>query len=701
MVIFHTDHWGALAHFIVLAVNRHRKEEKIFVFSEADKEKVIIAKALCENDIFQKVVFLKGSIFPEAKSEDKMQIKKAVLQTYNNLFKENHISIKADDTVYTTTDICGVFRYYLIENEIQFIHVMLDAADIYDRYKDIGAFKIGAVSRTYMDLLNENKVFNGKNPLCNKIIAFPNTEIRDDYLEYKNKFEKFDLQEQLKHLDRQVAFKIFSSFHLHMNELVKMKNVVLSNSEGFLWSTIDDEGYSGRNRMEHTLLYQILIDFYIDDPIESIVLKGHPNNFIDWKRYFNGISILDKNMPIELIQLCKEVKIEKALALQTTAISKIEDKIKEITLATVNFARYYHSFCRLFLACEIYKRLGCLTEIQEIGFRKDFFEGFLNYVIKVRDSKWCIPEKNDSMGSFYRLYYKLSISDMLNLTMVIKNMNQKSIIALLHIPNNMPIKNYIQVLQMYLVVFQIKKQPLKKEIVISLDTEYILLIVKSKEIREKLRTVKLDKILNVTGIHFCAEALSEFETQMLVENYKIQNEIAADRKLFEQAIFQMKQGNIGKSYALSLIGGFTEYMDVLSLTDHIIIFVAVKDNAGRYFGYGEMSSIERFELNVEWNKIGWRGYIAMIDEHKVIVDLLGGYDKALYYKNTYGLLDINMASKPYSQGNSAEIIINGIDYAVNGRGINIVVYDKTIKKVVDSVCFDTFVEACTCTRKNS
>lgn len=47
----------------------------------------------------------------------------------------------------------------------------------------------------------------------------------------------------------------------------------------------------------------------------------------------------------------------------------------------------------------------------------------------------------------------------------------------------------------------------------------------------------------------------------------------------------------------------------------------------------------------------------------------------------------------------ANITINGVEYSQNGRGINIVVYDKEKKKVVDSVCFDTDNNL-VCTRMN-
>ena len=49
-------------------------------------------------------------------------------------------------------------------------------------------------------------------------------------------------------------------------------------------------------------------------------------------------------------------------------------------------------------------------------------------------------------------------------------------------------------------------------------------------------------------------------------------------------------------------------------------------------------------------------------------------------------------------GNYASIIVNGTEYAVNARGINIVVYDNLAKEVIDSVAFDTCVPELTAVR---
>jgi len=49
-------------------------------------------------------------------------------------------------------------------------------------------------------------------------------------------------------------------------------------------------------------------------------------------------------------------------------------------------------------------------------------------------------------------------------------------------------------------------------------------------------------------------------------------------------------------------------------------------------------------------------------------------------------------------GNYCSIRIDGVEYAKNRRGLNIVVYDNRAGEVVDSVAFDTHVQEMTVRR---
>ncbi|NCA93513.1 hypothetical protein EOM82_09885 [bacterium] len=52
---------------------------------------------------------------------------------------------------------------------------------------------------------------------------------------------------------------------------------------------------------------------------------------------------------------------------------------------------------------------------------------------------------------------------------------------------------------------------------------------------------------------------------------------------------------------------------------------------------------------------------------------------------------ISVTSAALNVGNISEIFFNEMNYAVNNRGLNIVVINNNSNKVIDSVCIDTHI----------
>ena len=63
-----------------------------------------------------------------------------------------------------------------------------------------------------------------------------------------------------------------------------------------------------------------------------------------------------------------------------------------------------------------------------------------------------------------------------------------------------------------------------------------------------------------------------------------------------------------------------------------------------------------------------------------------------------GRVVYKVMSAGWNCGNDCSITINGGEYAKRSRGLNIVVYSPVLRRVVDSVCFDTFDSAMSCVR---
>ena len=138
------------------------------------------------------------------------------------------------------------------------------------------------------------------------------------------------------------------------------------------------------------------------------------------------------------------------------------------------------------------------------------------------------------------------------------------------------------------------------------------------------------------------------------------------------------------------------YLEKLKdLKDCFIVF-SVKDNAGYWLDEKIQSGLNALGLRENLVKALMSGYIGVIDEGNVVHEqLLSG--QSISYDSTIGGHSINVVSAPFNNGNTSSIKIDGRDYSVDSRGLNIVVYDKNEKKVIDSVVFDTHVSNFKCT----
>ena len=93
----------------------------------------------------------------------------------------------------------------------------------------------------------------------------------------------------------------------------------------------------------------------------------------------------------------------------------------------------------------------------------------------------------------------------------------------------------------------------------------------------------------------------------------------------------------------------------------------------------------------------YHNLIGIVQNGKTIYQYIGG-DELSEYGTTIGKHAVKAVSATLNAGNKTEIVIDGKDYAVNGRGINIVVVETNSGRVLDSVVFDTHVNEMPCTR---
>ncbi len=141
------------------------------------------------------------------------------------------------------------------------------------------------------------------------------------------------------------------------------------------------------------------------------------------------------------------------------------------------------------------------------------------------------------------------------------------------------------------------------------------------------------------------------------------------------------------------------YLDYLKKqTTGNIIVVCVKDTPGLALDTPVSERLQALGLKTNLEGKHSHSYIGVINGGKVIFEKLGQDDEPTECQLKIGVHDLYAVSRNYKNGNEAVIKINGKDYSVNERGLNIVVYNKATKTLVDSVAFDTHISGFTCKR---
>ena len=164
------------------------------------------------------------------------------------------------------------------------------------------------------------------------------------------------------------------------------------------------------------------------------------------------------------------------------------------------------------------------------------------------------------------------------------------------------------------------------------------------------------------------------------------------RTLFDVAFATMANAKFAEY--LKKVDDYNIYFELLpQITRRYLVILTVKDTPGEHMPKAVLKAIidsrfSGFRTNL------WRTYVGIIAQDKVICNKYAeGEQKCFYtYNSMGGDLSIMASSEPWRNGNKTDIIINDKNYALNHRGVNIVVYDLNDKKVIDRVSFDSHVK---------
>lgn len=144
-----------------------------------------------------------------------------------------------------------------------------------------------------------------------------------------------------------------------------------------------------------------------------------------------------------------------------------------------------------------------------------------------------------------------------------------------------------------------------------------------------------------------------------------------------------------------------EFLNQLNMQkSKLLILIAAKDTPGVPITTALNGSLHNLGLKADFKHLHWNGYCAAIYRGELVCEKYE-YDHFVECSGTVDGIPYYLFSGPFHSKNNSIISANGINYSINTRGLNFVVYDLERDYVTDSVAFDTYLSNFPATRAMS
>lgn len=181
-----------------------------------------------------------------------------------------------------------------------------------------------------------------------------------------------------------------------------------------------------------------------------------------------------------------------------------------------------------------------------------------------------------------------------------------------------------------------------------------------------------------------AAKATHYVGQYLTDNYDLpdrRGDLAYAGWDYDWQIYQQDKA----AYWLSQEKDWAAYLEKLKDPNYTIYLAACDTLGGDK--HPELTGLMKtLGLTAELDTAARTGYLAVVDSGELIFERYEDFE--LTYQGELDGHTVELASASGNYDKVASIKLDGIERGVNNRGINIVVYDKLLGDVVDSVAFD-------------
>ena len=136
---------------------------------------------------------------------------------------------------------------------------------------------------------------------------------------------------------------------------------------------------------------------------------------------------------------------------------------------------------------------------------------------------------------------------------------------------------------------------------------------------------------------------------------------------------------------LNEIETFEEYIAELIGKDYMVC-MAVNQDAGAYLSQEAVSLMQQLGCQWDVSMAGGNSYLAVVENGLIHAET--GSEEVVAYENRLHDHVVNVISQGAQAGCNASIQFDGVEYAPNGKGFNIVVYDLKLDMILSSQSFE-------------
>ncbi len=647
---------------------------------------------------------------------DGAMIEEKFTSTFDSIFQLEGMDIHDFENIYFISDDWnGDFGLYLYYKKVHYSWLGMPKGAILLKTR---SFPSAALNLIIKETRAFSAVAEYAFPILHKGTAVEDVAVVQKYKGENIRF--WDSREYLEKLSTEEINKVVECNLITPNDLHDM-TMVLFNSCGYaavngtyinIEKRLRKQDHSSVNLDKFSylsMMYALAMDIFMKAD-SKLFFKIHPNERLeerDFLKYFGVNAKSFPSIPFEFIILYikrNKIVMDEFLSIDSTADKLIgRDSIKNITKLGLDFFKTWSFYISLYTAYRLY-----------LSLKKPGYQLYTSKLLKAQVEK--ISRLFNDEVEVKNYVNKREIAKLKNAFVIVdeteKQLNKEELIEYAKTADvvlmNVELQNYStqDELDIYdnASCIKICKKPIDMSLVTSQLNydEYLWIRTNDKNKAQIINQFQYEMTMKCSNLVVSARKLTLQEESEYIRGKKNSYQLESMKKtlvrndriiksLTDYMINEMDEDRL--RVWLADIYDIEYYLEILSgLEKKYTVFLAVRDTPGSMMPAKVLEQIRNLGFH-DFKKDLWMTYVGIVTGNHILCGKRGTAPEVpvnfdYEYHTVKGSHKFYLSSQAWRQGDKASIVINGKDYAVNMRGINIVVFNLNSGRILDSVGID-------------